>query len=140
MNYNPKQILPFNIIGIAIKTTNQNQQAQHNIGALWQRVYAENLIAQIHNRLDDEVLVIYTAYEGDYTKPYTCIIGCRVIPAANYEVFTAKGQLPESIIQTWQEIWRSDIKRAYSIDFEIYGSKAHDPNNSEVEIYIGTQI
>jgi len=138
------------IIGIKIKTSNQN--AMQDIPQLWNRFYAED-IKKIQNKLGEDVFAIYTEYEGNYTKPYSYILGCTVssldpipdgmtgmtIPSAKYEIFIAKGKMPDKVVETWQHIWQSEIdaKRVYKTDFEVYGEKYGNPENSEVEIYIG---
>lgn len=134
----------FHIIGIEVRTKNENGQSQKDIGALWQKFYSENVLDNIPNKVDDEILGLYTDYEKDFTKPYTMVIGCRVknlenvpegmvgktINQTDYVVIPVKGELPKAILQTWQEIWKSDIPRAYKADFEIY------KENSEVDIYL----
>lgn len=138
----------FNIIGIAVKTS--NQQCQQDIPALWLRFVNEALAEEIPHRLaQQEVLALYTDYQGDYTQPYTYIIGCKVsqldtvppgmiaktIPAAEYVVFTAQGEMPEGIIQTWQHIWQTNLKRSYRTDFEVYDKKSQGftPYDANVE-------
>ncbi|WP_281980421.1 GyrI-like domain-containing protein [Tenacibaculum mesophilum] len=143
---------PFYVIGISVRTTNENQQAAKDIPALWQRFMSENIVEQIPNKLSNEVYVVYTDYESDYTKPYTTIIGCKVseignipegvmskkIAVPNYKTYVAKGSLTENIVYNkWLEIWNEDINRAYTSDYELYGAKASDPTNAEVEIFIG---
>lgn len=141
----------FNVIGIAIRTTNENGQAGTDISALWNRFLSENLIAQIPGKTDHDIYSIYTDYELDYTKPYTVLLGCKVeslthIPdgftgksfnGGNYIKVTAKGKMSEGIVyREWEKIWNSDIPRIYTADFEVYGAKAQDPENAEVDIYI----
>ncbi|RSC93863.1 GyrI-like domain-containing protein [Tenacibaculum singaporense] len=143
---------PFYVIGISVRTTNENQQAAKDVPALWQRFMSENIAKQIPNKLSNEVYAVYTDYESDYTKPYTTIIGCKVseisnipegfvckkIAAPNYKTYVAKGSLTENIVYNkWLEIWSEDINRAYTSDYEVYGAKASDPTNAEVGIFIG---
>lgn len=145
------KIESFNIIGIAIRTTNQNGQAAKDIPALWGKFMAENTISKIKNLIDPTIYSLYTDYEGDHTDPYTTILGCKVenlneIPegmigksfeAGEFVKFTTKGDLEKDlIINEWQKIWSKDINRKYSVDFEVYGEKAQDMNNAEVDILI----
>ncbi|MFA5259289.1 MAG: GyrI-like domain-containing protein [Candidatus Pacearchaeota archaeon] len=141
----------FQIIGIKIKTS--NQKAMQDIPQLWNKFYTEDIKNQIPNKLNEDILAIYSEYEGDHTKPYSYMLGCVVdsleiipkgmigitIPSAKYEIFIAKGKMPDKVIETWQQIWQpeTDSKRSYKTDFEIYGKKYKNPENSEVEIYIG---
>lgn len=142
----------FNIIGIAVRTTNQNQQAAQDIYALWMKFMSENIIAQIPNKVDNTVYCMYTDYEKDHTAPYTTIIGCKVknldsipkgmvgksIQASQYKKFIAKGKIDEgSLFKAWNEIWNSDIKRSYTADFEVYDEKHTGPNvYSETDIFV----
>ena len=100
--------------------------------------------------MNQDLLVVYTDYEGDYTKPFTYLIGCEVsnlntipdgmmgveLEASSYAVFTAKGAFPQSMMQAWQSIWASNVKRLYTSDFEIYRPDFNPQNNPEVKIFI----
>ncbi|MEN8928506.1 MAG: GyrI-like domain-containing protein [Flavobacteriales bacterium] len=144
-------ITPFLVIGIAVKTTNLNGQAGKDIGALWQKFMTEGIEDKIPNRIDTDILSIYTNYEGDHTQPYETILGCRVsslenIPegmmgqqfeGGNSAEFVSKGDLSQGVVYgTWTEIWNSDLDRKYSADFEVYGEKAQNPANAEVNIFV----
>lgn len=141
----------FSIIGIAVRTTNENAQAAIDIPQLWAKFLSEETMTKIPNPIDDAVYSIYTDYELDYTKPYTTILGCKVsnlknipegmvgkvIEASEYEVYTAKGNLAKGVVYSeWERIWKSNIKRKYTADFEIYGPKSLNPQDAEVPIFI----
>ncbi|MEP1487147.1 MAG: GyrI-like domain-containing protein [Algibacter sp.] len=145
------QMNAFQIIGISVRTTNENGKAKKDIGALWETFMSENLIENIPNIKDETIYAVYTDYEGDHTKPYTTILGYKVgslnlipegmvgktIENATYTKFTAKGDLTKNaVIDQWLKIWNTDIDRAYKSDFEIYGKKAIDPTNGEADIFI----
>ncbi len=145
------QLEAFNIIGISVRTTNENNQAGADIGALWGRFMSEGILAKIPNKIDDAIYSIYTEYEGDYTQPYTTVLGCRVenledVPegmmsmsfdGGNYGKITANGDLTKGLIYgEWTKIWEMDLKRAYTADFEVYGEKAQNPVDAEVDIFI----
>ncbi|TCD10803.1 AraC family transcriptional regulator [Pedobacter frigidisoli] len=145
----------FKIIGISIETTNQNNQAASDLGKLWQRFYAEEIFNKIPDKESEDVYAIYTDYESDYTGKYTSIIGQRVgslesIPDGligrkikNEKLFKyiAKGEMPNAVVETWQEIWANDatLNRSYVADFEVYGEKSLQGADSEVEIFIGIE-
>lgn len=148
---NTTAVQPFYIIGIAIRTTNENNEAAADIPHLWGKFMSENIIARIPNKIDDTIYSIYTDYESDYTKPYTTLLGCKVSSLDNipdgftgksfsggqYTTFTAKGKMSDGIvIQEWMKIWNTDIPRAYTADFEVYGEKAQNPDNAEIDIFI----
>ncbi len=145
---------PFKIIGISVRTTNENLQATIDIPALWSKFFTESIASRIPNKLNNDLYCVYTEYEKDHTKPYTTLLGYKVpvlekapegmtetvIHPENYTVFTAKGNPAEgSVFKEWQTIWSSDIDRSYVADFEIYNAKSQDPENAEVDIYIGVK-
>jgi len=142
---------PFSIIGIDIRTTNENGQSAIDIPALWSRFLSENIIEQIPNKIDSTVYCMYTDYEKDHTKPYTTLLGCKVsslkevptgfmgksIDAAEYEVFTTRGNLAEGVVYNeWLKIWNAPIERIYTSDFEIYDERSQNPADATVDIFI----
>ncbi len=144
----------FQLIGISIRTTNENGQSANDIPALWEKFVSEALIEKIPNRVNDTLYCIYTNYEKDHTKPYTTILGCQVenlneIPEgmigktfeeANYQKFTAKGNLMQgAVFNEWTRIWNAEIPRTFIADFEVYDEKSHNPEDAEVEIFIGVK-
>lgn len=142
---------PFKLIGLAIRTTNEGQKANTDIANLWQQFLANNLIAQIPNKKAHTIYSLYTEYEGDHTKPYTVILGCKVhsldhIPegmvgksfnGGTYMKTSVKGDLTKGIVvRHWTEIWAMDVKRAFTADFETYSEKAQNQADAEVDFYI----
>jgi predicted transcriptional regulator YdeE len=149
-----QKIEQFHIIGISVRTTNENGQAGLDIPALWQKFMAEDIASQIPNKIDTDIYCIYTKYEKDHTKPYTTILGCKVentlhipagmvstkILAGNYEQFTAKGNLLQGLVYNeWIKIWNTDLPRTFTADFELYGEKSKDPTNAEVAIFVAVE-
>lgn len=148
------KIEPFKVIGIAVRTTNENEQAAKDIPVLWEKLMQENILEKIPNKIDNTVYSIYTEYEKDHTKPYTTLLGCKVenldhIPegmigksfeGGNYVKFTAKGNLAEGlVINEWFKIWNMDLGRMFTADFEMYGEKAHNPADAEIDILIAVE-
>lgn len=144
-------IAPFQIIGISVRTSNQENKAAIDIPALWNQFISYNIMDKIPNKIDSEVYSIYTNYEGDHTQPYDTILGCKVssldtIPdgmigqafeGGNVAKFTSKGNLEDNIIyKQWLEIWNTDLDRTFSADFEVYGAKSLDRANAEVDIFV----
>lgn len=148
-----KAMKTLKIIGISVETTNQNNQSAIDLGQLWQRFYTEEIFKKINNKEGEEVYAVYTDYESDYTGKYTTIIGQSVnsldnipeglvgreIKNENLKKYVAKGEMPAAVVQTWQQIWADDsnLYRSYEADFEVYGDKCQNGNQSEVEIFIG---
>jgi len=144
-----------NIIGIELRTTNENGKAFAEIPPFWGKFFAEGIVAQIPNKQSNDVYAIYTnfANEGQNNLGiYSLIIGCPVtslenIPEGfvsvelangNYNVFTVKENKAELVGEAWQEIWALsesdkewDSRRAYKAEFELYSE------SGEIEIFIG---
>lgn len=147
-----EQIEAISVIGITVRTSNQNGEGARDIPALWGRFYSENIASKIPNKIDSDFYGVYTDYEGDYMKPYTTLVGCKVnsleeipdgmigltIDGGEYLKLTAKGDLMEGVVlEGWQKIWSTDLDRSYVADFEVYGEKCKNPEDAEVEIYVG---
>ncbi|HEY4325322.1 MAG TPA: GyrI-like domain-containing protein [Mucilaginibacter sp.] len=140
----------FYLVGISVRTTNQDGQSQKDIGDLWTRFMNEGLLQQINDRASDDIYCVYTDYETDYTGPYTAILGCRVntlshvpdgftgitIASGKYQVYFLEGKFPENVHLAWQEIWNSNVSRAYSADFDLYSANPKSFEETEVKIYL----
>jgi len=139
------------ILGISVRTSNNNGEAARDIPALWNRFIIEELAGKIPNKVDETIYCLYTDYEKDHTTPYTTVLGCAVstlanipegmvvksIEVVNYQKYTVKGNLNEGVVlNEWVKIWNSDLDRAYTTDFEVYGANAENLENAEVEIFI----
>ena len=140
-------IQKFNVIGISVRTTNENGQSGKDIPALWSQFMSEEIQSKIPNKVSEDLFCIYTDYEKDHTKPYTTILGCKVenldvvpenmigktIESANYEELIAKGNLAEGIVfNKWLEIWNSNLDRSFTADFEVYGEKTQNPEKQKL--------
>lgn len=147
-------IKEFKVIGISVRTTNENGQSAKDIGELWNKFMSEGILEQIPNKIDNTIYSIYTEYESDHTKPYTTILGCKVknidtVPngmiaktfnKGNYAKFVSKGDLTKgAVYEEWSKIWNADLDRRYTADFEVYGEKAQNPTDAEVNIFVAVK-
>src|SRR3954447_22529825 len=104
------------IIGIEARTSNRSEANPQTakIPALWQKFF--QVEERIPNRMDTNTIFgTYTNYESDHNGDYSLIVASEVsslddvpsemvgltIPSARYLVFTAEGQMPAAIIETW---------------------------------------
>jgi predicted transcriptional regulator YdeE len=140
------------IIGIECRTSNKENAASQDIPRLWQQFYAEDIQSKIPNATSNEVIALYCDYEGDYTQPYSCVIGCavhsleqipvgmvgKVIPASHFAHFRATGEFPKSLIDTWVRIWNSSLKRTYVGDYEVYGQR-FSAIPKEVDVWVAVE-
>lgn len=150
---NNQIIQEFKVIGIFVRTTNENGQSAKDIEAIWGKFWNEKIQEQIPNKVNDNIYAIYTDYETDFNGAYTAIIGLPVsslesipkgfvgitIEKAEYQKFVSKGKMPEVVVNTWMEIWGNNElnrTRTYSADFTIHGKKYYDGDNAEVETFI----
>ncbi len=149
------KIEPFKLIGISIRTTNEYEKAKTDIGELWGKFMGEDILNKIPNKVDGTIYSLYTDYEGDHTKPYTVVLGCKVesldgeIPSGmigrsftggNYIKTTARGDLAQGlIIREWEKIWEMDLERVFTADFEMFGEKAQNPNDAEVDFLVAVK-
>lgn len=151
---NNMKVEPFKVIGISVRTTNENGQAGKDIPILWEKLINEDILNSIPNKIDNTIYSIYTDYEKDHTKPYTTVLGCKVenlddIPegmvgysfdGGDYIRFTTKGDLSKGlVINEWLKIWEMDLGRVFTADFEIYGEKVQNPSDAEVDILIAVK-
>lgn len=141
------------VVGIECRTSNAPEDGPHDIPRLWGQFYSEKIVNQIPNKVSNEVIALYCDYEGDYTQPYSFVIGCpvgsvdnvpegmvvKIIPAGSYAIFHAVGEYPTSLIETWGNIWNTELKRTYTGDYELYGDKFVSGSPKEVEVLIAIE-
>lgn len=138
-------------IGYELRT--DNQKCSLEMPAHKESFFNQNILAKIPNKINGNILAVYTDYEGDYTQPYSWILGCevsnldeipvglvgKVIPESKYAVFTTRGEFPQGLIEAWQTIWQSNLFRSYTADFELYPSDFDPQRNPEVKVYIAIE-
>jgi predicted transcriptional regulator YdeE len=143
----------FEIVGISVRTTNQNQQAEKDIGMLWQLFHANDPTARIEYKISEDLYCVYTDYESDYSGAFTTILGYQVKPGtlppsglvrkvilrSAYQVFISEGPLPATVQQTWMDIWKSDLKRRYTADFDVYGPHSKNPEKAIVRTFVSIE-
>ena len=148
-------IEPFMIIGVCVRTTNENSKSSDDLMQLWQQFFVKNITALIDNKVDDSIYSIYTDYDTDFRSGYTAMIGHKVssiqqppfglvareFAGGDYLLFKAKGEMPAKVIETWRQIWANDdeLNRQYSTDFEVYKNEDPTTENKEVDIFIAVK-
>jgi len=151
----------FWVVGIEARTNNAREATPDGVIAKqWGRLFPEGILEKIPNRTSADILAVYTDYASDHNSDYTYILGARVrdastvpsgmvarkISRARYDVFTTeRGPVGKVVSEAWQEINRLadhsglDGRRAYQADFEVYDQRSRDPQNSQVDIYVGVR-
>ena len=132
------------LIGFEIRTSNDRA---HELGEHWGRFLVGGIADEIPQRVDETILAVHCEYEGDQLAPYTFFLGCpvapgtdvppgmveRSLPAGRYARFVARGPQPDTLIETWQAIWKLPHPREFGVDYEI-----HHPSDPDlVEVFVG---
>ena len=153
------KIASFTVIGIEARTSNAKEATPEGIiGKQWQKFFGERVLDRIPDRIDRNVYAVYSDFASDHHGEYSFLIGAKVkdgtapptdmvaqrIPASRYTVFTSeKGPFSEIVPSLWRKIFRLEdagtLKRAYQTDFELYDQRAQDPQNGQVDIYVGVK-
>ena len=148
----------FDAIGISIRTTNAQAIEQGTIQNLWQKFFAEQILAKIPNKVDSDVLALYYDYASDKNGEYTLLIGARVsslddipegmvgleVPQEKRAVLDSEvGPVSSIVFDLWKKIWSLEDKkmltRSYTIDYELYGKGSRDPQRAFVEIHLAVK-
>lgn len=149
----------FSVVGIAVRTNNAREMTgQGMIPQQWQKFFQQGILEQIPNKVDPTIFALYTNYASDRNGDYDFVIGAKVskvstlppgmvaktVPAGNYAILTsAKGPAAKVVPEAWQKIWTMEDKaqlggtRVYRADYEVYDQRSQNPQDSEVDIYVG---
>ena len=139
------------VVGITDRTNNTAPDVGDKISQLWQRFYTKTVLTQIHHRIDDTALGIYTDYTSDEKGDYTVmtayevseasddqdLLETKVIKGGKYAKFVIKDQQEQvfsKVAEAWQVIWQMDLPRLFAADFEAY--QLDSKGICEVHIYI----
>jgi len=113
-----------------------DEQVIQKITNMWKKVSTA-----LSNK-DENVYGLYHEYESDYKGDYTLFVAVEgkdepsiLIPNnTKYEIFKVNTNDEQGIFNTWSEIWKkedeSQLKRAYTYDFE------KNYPDGDIDIYI----
>ncbi|WP_191601134.1 GyrI-like domain-containing protein [Marinomonas algicola] len=139
------------LTGLSIRTNNakEMQAETAKIGELHQTFSQK---AAVKYEQGACLYGVYHQYESDHSGDFTVLVGAETdmvesdsalehvfIPAGDYLVFSAEGDMPQAVIEVWGQIWHyfADATcphaRAFSVDFECYTSE------SSVDVYIAVE-
>jgi predicted transcriptional regulator YdeE len=149
----------FSVIGIQARTSNAKEMAGGGtIPSQWERFFKEGIADKIPNKVDSTIYAIYTNYASDHNGEYDFIIGMKVssvsdvppgmvaqqVPSGRFAVIaSAKGPVAQVVPQAWHRVYRLDDNkqlggaRAYNADFELYDQRSQNPEDSQVDLYVG---
>jgi predicted transcriptional regulator YdeE len=150
-------ITGFTVIGIEARTDNAKESTPNGIiPKQWQRFFNEGIPSKIPDATGPVFYAVYSDYASDHNGEYAYLVGQRVrdssaapgglvarrVLAGEYAVFTTEvGPFSKVIPDAWQQIFKLEaegkLKRAYKTDFEVYDQRAQNPQNGQIDIYVG---
>jgi predicted transcriptional regulator YdeE len=143
MNYEIVNIKEKTIVGISTKTGNSDPEMSVKISKLWSDLYQGGVSAKIRNRVNEYAIGLYSDYtENEYSvtagnevsKSENSELITRIIPAGRYAKFSVHGSMEKAVADAWSEIWKMELDRSYTGDFEEYLNS--DFENADINIYI----
>ncbi len=148
MHYEVTELRQKTIVGVCARTRNSDPQMGAVIGGLWKKLFEGGIFKLIADKLDDRSIGLYSDYASDADGDYAVTAGCevgsaenlpegtvvKIIPAGRYARFAVQGNAVADIGKTWQEIWKMELNRTFTGDFEEY------PGNSAGTVHIYVAI
>lgn len=134
------------ISGISVITNNELEMSEESgkIAGLWEEYFSKDIYKKTFDKANSDFMYgVYNNYEFDEKGNYKVTVGVEVTKPKNaiiiedkkYLVFTKQGELPEIVVELWEEIWEyfdknNEYERAFEIDFEKYAK------DDEIEIFV----
>jgi len=137
------------VVGLRIRTNNNDPNMVKMIGSLWNHFFTDGVYQSILNKQNNNSIGLYTNYESDVNGAYDMMACCEVIntkslpsgvsaqiiAAGRYAKFVVHGDVQQAVAQFWSKLWSMDLDRKYSCDFEEYQGISEN-NHAEIHIYI----
>lgn len=143
MNYEIVNLKEKIVVGVSATTSNDDPNMGRIIGNLWTELYQGEVNLKIKNKVNEYAIGLYS----DYTQNgYTVTAGnevskyendeytVKIIPAGRYAKFSVQGDMQKAVADAWDEIWKMDLDRSFTADFEEYLNS--DFSNAKIDIYI----
>ena len=143
MNYEIVNLDPKIVVGVSAITSNNDPKMGEVIGGLWEKLYQGGVNVKIRNKVNEHAIGLYSDYLNDQ---YCVTVGNEVsesendemtvkrIPAGRYAKFSVHGHMEKAVAEAWGEIWKMDLDRSFTGDFEEYLNS--DWENADIDIYI----
>lgn len=143
---------PIHVVGIELRTTNDNGQSFKDIPPFWGKFMAEDIASKVQHKVNNNIYVVYTHFEHEglnNTGMYSTFIGCAVeanavdqagllhieVPAGEYRHFAVPENNPENVGPVWLDIWGmpESEKAGWSIkcEYECYHA------DGVIDVFIG---
>lgn len=143
MNYEVVNLEKKIITGVSATTSNSDPEMGKIIRGLWEKLYQGGVNAIIKNKVNEYAVGLYS----DYTANSYCVtagnevskaenpeLTVKIIPAGKYAKFSVHGHMEKAVARAWEEIWKMNLDRSFTGDFEEYLNS--DFENCDINIYI----
>ncbi|PKM73239.1 MAG: AraC family transcriptional regulator [Firmicutes bacterium HGW-Firmicutes-16] len=143
MNYEIVNLEQKTVVGVSATTGNSDSKMGEVISGLWEKLYQGGVNAAIKNKVNEYAIGLYSDYSNDQycvtagnevSKPDNDELIVKVIPAGKYAKFSVHGHMEKAVAAAWSEIWKLDLDRSFTGDFEEYLNS--DWENADIDIYI----
>ncbi|NCC16268.1 MAG: AraC family transcriptional regulator [Clostridia bacterium] len=149
MDYEMVQLHEKKVMGIRIRTGNDDANMSNQIGMAWQIFFGGGIYASMPNKINDKTIGLYTNYENGVSGKYDVMICCEVeegatlpenvqsetIAEGKYARFIVRGHVQRAVQEFWVKLWGMALDRKYGCDFEEYQG-GDDMENAEIHMYI----
>ena len=131
------------VVGVSAITSNSDPKMNEVIGGLWEKLYQGGINAAIKNKINEYAIGLYSDYSNDQycvtagnevSKLENDDLTVKIIPAGKYARFSIHGHMEKVVAKAWDEIWKMDLNRSFTGDFEEYLNS--DWDNADINIYI----
>ena len=143
MNYEIVNLEQKTVVGVSAITSNADPRMGEVISGLWEKLYQGGANAAIKNKMNEHAIGLYSDYSDDQycvtagnevSKPENDELTVKIIPRGKYAKFSVHGHMEKAVAEAWSEIWKMDLARSFTGDFEEYLNS--DWENSDIDIYI----
>ena len=131
------------VVGVSAITSNVDPKMGEVISGLWGKLYQGGVNARIKNKINEYAIGLYSDYSNDQysvtagnevSKPENDELIVKIIPSGKYAKFSVHGHMEKAVAEAWGEIWKTDLDRSFTGDFEEYLNS--DWENADIDIYI----
>lgn len=145
MNYEIVNLEEKVIVGVSTTTSNEDPEMGEKISKLWVELYQEGV--NVKNRVNDHAIGLYSDYSeqgyvvtagNEVSKSDNDELTTKIIPGGRYAKFSVHGHMVTAVANAWQEIWKLDLDRSFTGDFEEYLNT--DFEHADIDIYIALKF
>jgi len=143
MNYEVVYLDEKIVVGLSKRVNMDDPNMGEIIGNMWEKLYQGGINQKINNKKNEYAIGLYSDYEKDsylvsvgneVSKNENNDLDSKIVPAGKYAKFSIEGHMVDAVVEAWEKIWKMDLDRSYTGDFEEYLNS--DWENAKIDIYI----